>query len=477
MGTQRTREDIRVTGILATAAMLVAVCAAQRAPGQCEVAKLLASDGGAGDRFGMSPAIGDDVIVLGTMYDDDGGTDAGAAYVFGRVGPSWVEVQKLTASDAAPEDAFGWSIDIDGDVIVVGAPWDDDLGSKSGAAYVFRYDGSIWVEEQKLLASGGAASDIFGYPVAISGDVIMVGAHLDDEIGTDAGAVHVFRFNGSNWVQEQKLTASDGAPEDYFGLWLDLDQDEVIVSAIADDDAGERSGSAYVFRYDGSSWIEEQKLVASDAAEGDQFGYSIAVDGQIALISSSQDDDLGEDSGSAYVFAFDGFSWNEQQKLLAMDGAAGDWFGLDVAISGDHAIVTAGFDDDNGTDSGSCYGYRYNGHWWAPVEKMVPADGMTDDSFGAWVELGDNLAVISAHYTDDLGEDSGSAYVLALGAPDCNDNFIPDACDIADGTSEDLNGNGIPDECEEDCPADIDGDGDVDTADLLALLAAWGACP
>ena len=148
------------------------------------------------------------------------------------------------------------------------------------------------------------------------------GPTRDDDNGVDSGSAYVFRYDGSDWVEEAKLTASDGAADDYFGGSVAISGDTAVVGAVCDDDNGRNSGSAYVFRYDGSDWAEEAKLTASDGAAYDYFGCSVAVSGDTAVVGASDDDDNGLDSGSAYVFRYDGSDWTEEAKLTASDGAA-----------------------------------------------------------------------------------------------------------------------------------------------------------
>ena len=270
---------------------------------QTELMKLTASDDGEGDLFGVSVAVSGDTAVIGASYDDYGVVDIGSAYVFRYDGSDWVEEEKLIPSDGAAEDHFGGAVAVSGDTIVVGSGWDDDNGSFSGSAYVFRYDGSEWVEEEKLTASDGVARDSFGSSVGISGDTIVVGANGNDDYGPYTGSAYIFRYDGSEWVEEEKLTASDGAPGDHLGNSVAISGDTVVVGAIYDDDNGSDSGSAYVFHYDGSDWVEDAKLTASDGAESDFLGFSVAVSGSTSMVGAYADDDIVENSGSAYVFA------------------------------------------------------------------------------------------------------------------------------------------------------------------------------
>ncbi len=182
--------------------------------------------------------------------------------------------------------------------------------------------GTTWAqcitqETAKLLASDGAVEDFLGVSVAISGDVAIVGAYGDDDHGTYSGSAYVYRFDGINWVEEQKLLASDGAAGDWFGFSVAISGDAAIVGAMLDEDNGNASGSAYLYRFDGMTWAQEQKLLASDGAAGDRFGWSVAISGDVSIVGAYGDDDNGFFSGSAYVYRFDGVTWVEEQKLLA----------------------------------------------------------------------------------------------------------------------------------------------------------------
>ncbi|MFC2041905.1 FG-GAP repeat protein, partial [Chloroflexota bacterium] len=320
--------------------------------------KLTAGDGSVEDWFGLSLAISGDTAVVGAYRDDDNGSDSGSAYVFVRSGTSWTQQAKLTASDGAGDDWFGSSVAISGDTAVVGAFYDDDNGADSGSAYVFVRSGTNWTQQAKLTASDGAAEDLFGSSVAISGDTAVVGAdgnddNGDDDNGADSGSAYVFVRSGSTWTQQAKLTASDGSEEDSFGRSVAISGDTAVVGAYRDDDNGSDSGSAYVFvRIIGSTWTQQAKLTASDGAADDRFGLSVGISGDTTVVGAYGDDDNGSESGSAYVFVRSGGTWTPHAKLTASDGAASDWFGLYVAINEDTAVVGAYRDDDNGSDSG-----------------------------------------------------------------------------------------------------------------------------
>ncbi len=435
-----------------------------------EFAKLTASDAAESDQFGYSVSISGDVAVIGAHGDDDGGARTGSAYVFRFDGQDWIEETKLTASDAESDDWFGWSVCISGDVAVIGAHGDDDEGYIAGSAYVFRFDGQDWIEEAKLHASDAADEDFFGDSVSISGDVIVIGAYGNDDAGSKSGSAYVFRFDGLDWIEQAKLTASDAEEDDRFGWSVSIDGDTAVIGAYGNDDAGSKSGSAYVFRFDGLDWIEQAKLTASDAAEDDRFGNSVSVSGDAAVIGAHYNSDGGSSSGSAYVFRFDGLDWIEQAKLTASDDASSDYFGISVSISGDLAVIGAYGDNSR---RGSAYTFRFDGLDWIEQVKLTASDAAENDYFGNSVSISGDMAVIAAYLDDDGGISSGSAYVCGRFS-DCQPNGISDVCDIASGTSQDVNTNGIPDECEQDCPGDLDGDGDVDLSDLAQLLSNYG---
>ena len=302
--------------------------------------------------------------MVGALLDDTRyGVDAGSAYVFGRSGTTWSQQQTLQASDGAPHARFADSVSVDDDTVVVGAPLDDTPGGPdAGSAYVFVRSAVSWSEQQKLLASDGAASDQLGDSVSVSGDTVVVGAYDDDTPGgTDAGSAYVFVRSGAAWSEGQKLVASDGRRGDLFGIAVSISGDTLAVGASFDDTSGGRdAGSAYVFARSGNFWSEQQKLVAADGSAGDRMGVFLSALADAVVVGAYLDDaPAGSQAGSAYVFVRSGTTWAQLQKLLAPDGASGDWFGTSVSISGDTVVVGAPFDDTPaGPDAGSAHVFR-----------------------------------------------------------------------------------------------------------------------
>jgi hypothetical protein len=366
--------------------------------------------------------------LIGAHGDDDKGGSSGSAYIFTRDGSTWTEQAKLIASDGASDDQFGWSVSLssDGNTALIGAYGDDDNGSISGSAYIFTRDGSTWTEQAKLVASDGVSSDYFGISVSLSSDgsTALIGAYADDDPvrGADSGSAYIFTRNGTTWTQQAKLTASDSAGGDRFGRSVTLSSDgsTALIGSPGDDDKGSASGSAYIFTRSGTTWIEQAKLTASDGAIDDSFGLSVTLssDGSTALIGAPYSDDKGGNSGSAYIFTRSGSTWTEQAKLVASDGAADDYFGWAVSLSsdGNTALIGAYWDDDKGTNSGAAYVFTRDGTIWTEQVKLLASDGAADDYFGISVSLSSDgsTALIGAHYNDDKGTNSGSVYVFGV---------------------------------------------------------------
>ena len=389
-----------------------------------EAQKLLASDGAHSDYFGTSVALSGDVALVGAPGD------ARSVYVYRFDGAQWVEEQTLVASDGAEGDRFGTSVALSGAVALVGAPG----AGVSGSAYVYRFDGVQWVEEQKLVASDGAAGDAFGGSVALSGAVALVGAR---QPGTPPppqfrspgrGSAYVYRFDGAQWVEEQKLVASDGAQGDELGASVAVSGDVALVGAPQPgwlpNDIRPGPGSAYVYRFDGGHWIEEQKLVARHWIIGYQFGSSVALSGDVALVGRPEpavqipwEGTTPAGPGSAYVYRFDGVQWVEEQTLVASDGVKDDRFGREVALSGAVALVGAPGDDIiSGYPVSSAYLYRFDGAQWVEQQKLVAGNGVTSDRFGASVALSSGVALIGAPLDGDSGDASGSTYLYERSA-------------------------------------------------------------
>jgi len=331
------------------------------------------------------------------------------------IDPTFTQQRKLEASDPAAFDSFGSSVAIGGETVVVGAQFDDGAaGINQGSAYVFARSGGVWTQQQKLEASDAAAGALFGASVAISVETIVVGAFADSGVAGDIqGSAYVFARSGGVWSQQQKLLASDAAAGDQFGRSVAISRETVVVGAQFDDGvAGDNQGSAYVFVRSDGVWSQQQKLLASDArCCGEAFGVSVAISGETVVVGSGG----GGVGGSAYVFARSSGVWTQQQKLEASDAAAADSFGASVAISGETVVVGAPGDDGAaGINQGSAYVFARSGGVWTQQQKLEASDPAAIDLFGISVAISGETVVVGAPFGDGAaGIDQGSAYVFA----------------------------------------------------------------
>ena len=360
-------------------------------------------------------------------------------------------IAKLTAGDGAAKSYFGAtyngiSLSADGNTALVGSFYADTPGgTDAGSAYVFVRSGTTWTQQAKLTAGDGASPDYFGSSVSLSadGNTALVGSFLDDTPGgMDAGSAYVFVRSGTSWSQQAQLTASDAAARDWFGFSVCISGDgstAVVGACLADTTAGAYAGSAYVFGRSGTTWSQQAKLTADDAAAGDQFGICVSVssDGTTALVGAyGADTPGGTDPGSAYVFVRSATSWSQQAKLTAGDGASSDYFGNSVSLSGDGNIALVGAfyaDTPGGTDAGSAYVFARSGTTWNQQAKLAAGDGAAGDNFGSSVTVSADgtTAAVGAYYADTAaGADAGSAYVYRLDMP----NQPPTATNFVVGT-------------------------------------------
>ncbi len=368
-----------------------------------DLQKLTSAGASADAQFGRGASVSGEWAFLGAPADAEGSDRPGAVWVYRFDGTDWVEFQELRASDWSDQDEFGLSVDVEGTVAIVGAPGDDRGGDDAGSVYVFRFDGTQWIEAQKLLNDN--AGDEFGRAVSLKGNVALIGAPGYILVGS----AFVYRFDGTSWEEETQLIASDGANGDRFGDSVSLEDNVAVIGARGDRDNGLNSGSVYVYRYDGASWGDEQKIVASDGANNDRFGLSVSLQGNTALISAP-----GDGPGSVYVFRFDGTAWTEDANFTASDGAGSDYFGDSTSFSGDLALIGA-----SGVNSwaGAAYLFYFDGTSWIELEKYVASDGEANDTFGAAVSLDNTTALIGAYRADS---EIGAGYLLSSVVPDAS---------------------------------------------------------
>jgi hypothetical protein len=441
------RSRSAVAAILGHAGLAVAVAAAQCAQ---EQAILRALDGGPSDEFGWAVASGGNVALIGAWRDSAAGSLSGSAYVFRFDGVAWTQQQKIVPEDLEALEFFGWSVALDGDTAVIGNISDDDAASDAGSVYVYVFDGSTWRFQAKLLASDAAAGDHFGVAVAVSGDTLLVGADLDSDNGTWSGSAYVFERQGGQWTERQKLLPSTPSSYAHFGAAVGIDRDSAVVGAYGGPGQLFR-GTAYVYRRSAGVWQEEASLVGSQSESGDFFAAAVAISNGRVLCGARWADlpSAGGpilDTGEAYIFVHDGGAWQEEVRLTEAAPGPGDGLGYSVSLQDSLALIGVHNRDGVGTRSGEALLFRHDGLAWQREPRLIASATAAGDMFGLSVALGNRFAVIGAPHEDQRGSDAGAAYVFDLA------------------------------QCLPSAPGDVDGDGDVDLSDLALLLASFGLC-
>jgi len=396
-----------------------------------QLKELHASDSAAHDNYGIIVALSADTAVIGIPFDDSPGFNAGSAYVYTRSHGAWTVQQKLVASDSAPGDQFGWSLALQGDTLFIGARFDDDRGFNSGSVYVYTRNSDVWTEQQKLTANDGSVNDQYGHSIALAGNRAIIGAPLDDnrfssgsgfapdfDSRFDTGSAYVYRRNVNAWTLEQKLIASDGAPGDQFGWSVALQGDSALIGARFDDDKAFNSGSAYLFNVnlhadahaDKQAWRLKQKLTAAEGATNDQFGWSVALDSGTAVIGARFDDDKGVNSGSATIYTRNAETWIKQQHLTASNGKPGNQYSWALALHNNTLIIGAPFDNVDGPLSGSSYVYTHNAGLWQEKQILSSSIEVLGERYGISVALQGNDILVGACLDYEIGSSSGSPH-------------------------------------------------------------------
>jgi hypothetical protein len=320
----------------------------------------------------------------------------------------------VTHPDPSGSDQFGKTVSLSGNYAIIGAQSDDvDGNNNQGSASIFHFDGEQWVFMQLLTDPSGEADDLFGITVSISGNYAVVGAPLAD-IGanTDQGSANIFQFDGSNWVFVQQITDPAGEAGDNFGYSVSISGDLVVIGAYMDDNAFTDQGSASIFQYDGNSWNFVQQLFHPVPASNDLFGRSVSISGDLVIVGVYSDDiGINADQGSAIIFRYDGSSWNFQQQLADAVGTAGDSFGWSVAISGNSAIVGAYLDDNASVNQGSASVFRYDGSNWVVTDKLEDPNPVGNEQFGYHVSISGNYAIVGENKDITVGMNRGSATI------------------------------------------------------------------
>jgi hypothetical protein len=367
------------------------------------------------DYFGMSVDVDGNYAVVGAYKDDDNGTDSGAAWVYKYENGTWFQMSKLVPTDPAAEDFFGYSVSISGDYIIVGAPQDDDKGTDSGSAYIFNFSGGVWYQFAKLTGSTSNTGDNFGCAVAINDVHAIVGARYDDNMGQNSGTAFIFRHE-SGWNQESVLTAPDGTLYDYFGTAVDVYGNYAIVGAYMNDGVNADEGSAYIYKRIGTnSWQLQNTMAPGDLGNLSRMGISVAINGEYAFAGAIGDDTEAADAGAIYVYKNNGLlyefeAWDYHSKITADDATEYDNFGRSLSTDGTRLLVGAHMENNNGIAAGASYLFALSGDDWIQQTKVLPADGMSNDFFGNSCAIAGEHIIAGAYGDRDDGDFTGSAY-------------------------------------------------------------------
>lgn len=412
------------------------------------------------DFFGAAVSVSGDTIAVGAEaedsrasevmgdQDDNNGCDVGAVYVFRRVDGVWTQEAYLKGSGNLEAGYFGTSLSLEANTLVVGT---GNQNGAPGSAHVFQRTRTTWVEQARLEASNADPEDYFGQSVSLSGDLIAVGAPAEssatttingdetDNTARSAGAVYVFAREGENWIQQAYIKAPNANAGDAFGSAVQLDGNTLAIGAAGEDSAAtgvdgdaadntvEGSGAVYIFQLQVDGWVRQAYLKASTVDMNDRFGRSLALSGDTLAVSASgedsgsaadQGDNTASESGAVYIFERAGGLWRQQQYLkpLVIDG--GDVFGIALALQGDTLAVGASAEDSsaNGVNgdarnnssegSGAVYLFRRTRSRWTQQAYIKPPSSAVGDGFGVRVALSGNMLVVGA-----TGEDSAATGV------------------------------------------------------------------
>ncbi|MCA9961979.1 MAG: DUF11 domain-containing protein, partial [Anaerolineales bacterium] len=379
-------------------------------------------------RLGAAVAIYGDDIVAGAPTN----AGRGAAVVFHWNGTAWVEQAILTANDGATNDQFGNAVGIDADRVVVGA-WRDDVTAlaDAGSAYVFQRSGTIWTQQGHLIASDASGAAYFAQAVAIEGDLVAVGAPRADD-PDQSGAVYLYDWDGLNWTQQSILKASDPAGWDQFGYSIYLDGSRMVIGAPGDDDGAANAGSAYIFA-DSGGWTQQAKVTAADPAAQDGFGQAVGLDGDRIVIGTPTKDSDVANSGAAYGFHFDGANWQRDGRFTLINALSGDKFASTISIDGDVAFIGEPLDNHIENNSGMAYVYTRSGDQWQPVSVLVGSNTYVNHEFGYAVAVEGDTAVIAARRgnTGNGVTNNGAIYIFENGGTTWTQQFILTGADSA----------------------------------------------
>lgn len=425
--------------------------------------QLLAPDGQSLDKFGWSVALSDGHAFIGADKHDPHAEDSGAAYVFKDDGQEWIFEDKISFLEGAKSDAFGTALSVSGDWALVGAIWDNNGAIGSGAAYIFNYnnnwelaakliapnvsqndhfgyavsllheralvsqyknpvgakyygavnvynfDGEDWNATDQIISLGSSSSDEFGHSLAQTEDFIFIGAPGTQTDNSLEGEVHVYEFDGISWVENSRISASDGHRFSSFGYSLSANNDRLLVGAIGMEGMNGNTGAVYEFQYNGQQWVETVKIEVANGIAVTQFGYSLAMNEDTVLIGSYNN---GVEPGLAIIFNFDGNSWLQSHEFSVVDNDEAPWFGSRVALMGQRALVSAVNPEFPTNAIGAVYVFEDRGGNWTQTLKINTPDRSFGYGIGNSLGMTEDFILIGDVYDDERGSGAGAVYVF-----------------------------------------------------------------
>jgi len=392
------------------------------------------------DEFGTRVAILGNYAVVGAPASlDSNGVNAGTAYIYRFDGTSWNFMQQLEGTNGQSWDKFGGSVSIGGDMIITIGAYADNVGAtNAGSVYVYRYDfvTDSFLLEQNIISNDQGTSDYFGRSVSNVHSYIVVGADADDEAGLDAGAAYIFKFDGTSWNQIEKLLPANVTDQDRFGSSVGISGTTAIVGSMQDDNAnGTNAGAAYIFSTsNGTTWpLEAQLFAVTHGSANDNFGVSVAIKYNTVIVGANEDTTNGTLAGIAYIFdrVPGTASWSETVVLSPSDGNGWDQFGLCVSIEANQAVVGSQYEGGNGyqTGAGYVYSYDYISSTWSEQTKLIASEADNSDRLGFSVAISGPNVLAGAINDNDMGTKAGSAYFFNVDISDMDGDGVPDSLD------------------------------------------------
>ena len=373
--------------------------------------------------FGSSIAQSADNLIIGTeYYSNTTSSLSGAAYTYKLVQNIWDSEVQLTAKESSAGDLYGSSVDFYGDYAVVGAPNDYTNGESLGSVYIYYFSGGNWTEVQKIIPVDDDSFTKYGYTVKLYENFLFVGSHQYD----DNGAVYVYKKDNGQWLEAQVLTPSDSTDNgDNFGFSFDVSEDTLMIGSHFNNPTGDfngRSGAVYTYTLTNSVWVEDQKIVSLDLAYLDNFGYSVSLDGDIAMVGSNLDDTIsGRNAGSVTVFRRINNTWAETAKLLPNDGESEMGFANLIQLQGNRALIGS---SRSGSENGYAYVFEYDGADWIQTKKLIPSLPAFSNQYNSSIFLWNDTILIGAIFGESLGTNSGAVFQYEYNGIDWIENQI-----------------------------------------------------